>query len=649
MIGMAAPPGGIPRGHHVKLQVMNDHVILSPLPIDASLPEILHRIQTESALVVIAAPGAGKTTRIPPAIYKSRILAPRHDGVIVLQPRRIATRTVAARIAQENGWRLGATVGYQVRMENCTGPETRITIMTEGILSRRLQTDPALDGIGAVILDEFHMRTIHVDQALAMLLDVRENLRPDLKLIIASATIDAKPISDFISASCIEVPGRAYPVEIRYSPLANRSLEKACQQALEHGLENAPPGHALVFLPGVFEILKLQRYLAPFAMQYGMRIFPLHGRLPLAAQAAAIAPSHDKKIILATNAAETSITVDGVTLVVDSGQARSVQYDPQRGVNRLATHRISQASAHQRAGRAGRTAAGMCIRLWDSAEWKHQPAADPPEITLVDLSNLCLDVYRWNPLGFDALRWLTPPPKLRVESAKTLLQNLGAAECQSKLFQLSKLGHRLAELPLHPRLSRIIAAGVDAGHGAWAIMIAAVLSEGTKPVVGPSAPPAWNLYTHLKNIYESSLQHRPIAADSLSFDRSIQPLFRQLCRACHQSTVLPPLPPEDVIAGLLLTGFPDRVCMMDEGAAYRGVMVGGVGVQIIARQVDIATHVLIALDIQKNDDREKLASIHLAARISMVALLNSNYAMPTLISVELRVCKECRSRWSPYH
>ena len=624
---MGTPCGGVPRGRHAKLLAMNDRVTPSPLPIDAFMPEILHRIQAESAVVVIAAPGAGKTTRIPPAICNSRILTARNGGVIVLQPRRIATRTVAARIAEENGWRLGGTVGYQVRMENCTGPETQIIIMTEGILNRRLQADPTLDGIGAVILDEFHMRTIHVDQALAMLLDVRQNLRPDLKLIIASATIDAKPICDFLSASSIEVPGRTYPVEIQYSPLANRTLEKACLQALEYGVKNAPAGHALVFLPGVFEIHKLQRHLALFAAQHGMRIYPLHGRLPLADQTAAIAPSRDKKIILATNAAETSVTVDGVTLVIDSGQARSVHYDPQRGVNRLATHRISQASAHQRAGRAGRTAAGMCIRLWDSAEWKHQPIADPPEITLVDLSNLCLDVYRWNPLGFEALQWLTPPPKSRVESAKTLLQNLGAAECESERFQLSKMGHRIAELPLHPRLSRVIAAGVDAGHATWAIMIAAVLSDGSRPVAARSAAPAWNLYTHLENIYESSLRPQQTSANAALPDGSPQPLFRQLCRACHQSTVLPPLPPEDVIAGLLLTGFPDRVCIMDEGAASKGVMVGGVGVQIAAGRADFSMHVLIALDIQKNDDREKLASIHLAARLSVAALLNSKLPM----------------------
>ncbi len=608
---------------HAKLPVMNCHKYLTPLPIDQAMPEILQRIESDTAIVVVAAPGAGKTTRMPPAIYQSRILPASHPGIIVLQPRRIAARTVAVRIAEENNWQLGSTIGYQVRMDNCISQHTQITIMTEGILNRRLQSDPALDGIGAVILDEFHMRTIHVDQALAMLLDVRENLRPDLKLIISSATIDPRPVCDFISASCIEVPGRTYPVDIQYAPLANNPLEKACLRALEAGLQKTPPGHALVFLPGVYEIHKLQRYLGPFAADWGMRIYPLHGSLPLAEQMAAIVHSKEKKIILATNAAETSITVDGVTLVVDSGQVRSVSYDPERGLNRLATHRVSQASANQRAGRAGRTAAGLCIRLWDFAEWKHQPVADPPEITRVDLASLCLDVYKWNPAGFDALSWLTPPPPPRAKSAHTLLRQIGAVASESGTFQLSPLGHRMAELPLHPRLSRIVVAGIDAGHAAWAIMTAAILSDNGGAPSSRGDAALWNIYTHLEYMAEHQSQRRNTATGAVGVAGSVHRLFRQLCRACRQSATLPPLPPEDVMAGLLLVGFPDRVCMMDANVPSKGVMVGGVGVQIGRWQVNPATEIIIALDIQKNDDREQLASIHLAARLSIAALLNS--------------------------
>lgn len=607
---------------------MTDRAARIPLPIDDAMPDILQRLTSQSALVVVAAPGAGKTTRMPPAIYQSGVLPASSNGLIVLQPRRIAVRTVAARIADENGWRLGDTVGYQVRMENCTSPRTRITIMTEGILTRRMQSDPALDGIGAVMLDEFHMRTIHVDQSLAMLVDVRANLRPDLKLIISSATINPQPICDFLPASCVQVPGRTYPVEIQYEPLVGRSIEAACRAALERGMQKALPGHALVFLPGVYEINKVQRHLAPFAAQWGMLLLPLHGSLPLSDQAAAIAPSSTKKIILATNAAETSITVDGVTLVVDSGQARQASYDAHRGINRLITRRISQAAAGQRAGRAGRTAEGLCIRLWDSAEWKHQPPDDPPEITLVELANLCIDVYRWNPAGFNALAWLTPPPATRAESAKKLLRDLGAAEGDAGNFQLTPLGHRMAELPLHPRLSRIVLAGIDSGHAAWGMMAAAILSDSS---AGKSFRPdasAWNIYSQLEGIAQHVALSRTTKMNRAAPDLPAIVLFRQLTRLCRQPDELPPLPAEEVIAGLLLTGFPDRVCMMDSAAGFKGVMVGGTGVQLADRRLRDASEFLIALDIQKNDDRENLAAIHLAARLSMATLLQSK--LPSL-------------------
>lgn len=585
---------------------------------------MMDSLRSAGALVVVAAPGAGKTTRIPPAVYRSGILTRENPGVIALQPRRIATRALASRIAAENNWQLGGRVGYQVRMENCTGPDTQIIIMTEGILNRRLQSDPALDGIGAVILDEFHMRTLHLDEALAMLSDVRAHLRPDLKLIISSATIDAGPVADFLAAPCMEIPGRMFPVQIRYAPPAGRSLEMACRDAVEDGLQLTDARHVLIFLPGVYEIQRVAQQLTSVARHHGLRICPLHGSQPLAEQAVAISPSKERKVILATNVAETSLTVDGVTLVIDSGLARYADYDPHRGINRLSTRRISQASAQQRAGRAGRTAPGTCIRLWDPAQWKHQPPADPPEIERVDLSNLCLNVYAWNPTGFESLKWLTVPPAAGVRSAQDLLCDLGAASGGGDNFKLTELGRRLVNFPLHPRLSRILVAGIENGHAAWAALIAALLSDAGSTMANRRDGGSWDIAFYLRQAAEdfSALNDRKSVGGSQS--GSVLQLFRRLCRQCRVSEQLPPMPSPSFIAKLVCVGFPDRLCVMDRRDPRRGVMVGGTGVELgDHRGADLA-EALIALDIDKNDDRQRHAIIRLAARLSAEDILASD-------------------------
>ena len=594
------------------------------LPIDEHLPQMIDHLRAAGAVVVVAAPGAGKTTRIPPAVYRSGILSRENAGVIVLQPRRIATRALAARIAAENNWQVGGEVGYQVRMENCTGPDTQIIIMTEGILNRRLQSDPALEGIGAVILDEFHLRTLHLDEALALLEDVRTHLRPDLKLIISSATIDAGPIAEFLSAPCMEIPGRMFPVQIRYAPPAGRSLEMACRDAVEDGLQFAGDGHVLIFLPGVYEIQRVAQQLASVARHHGMRICPLHGSQPLAEQAIAISPSQERKIILATNVAETSLTVDGVTLVIDSGLARYADYDPHRGINRLSTRRISQASAQQRAGRAGRTAPGTCIRLWDAAQWKHQPPADPPEIERVDLSNLCLDVYAWNPAGFESLKWLTVPPAAGVRSAQDLLCDLGAAFGGGDNFKLTELGRRLVNFPLHPRLSRILVAGIESGHAAWAALIAAILSDAGTSMVNRRDGGSWDIAIYLRQVAEGVSALNDRRSSSGSQTGSVLQLFRRLCRQCRVPEQLPPMPSPSALAKLVFAGFPDRLCVMDRRDPRRGVMVGGTGVELSDHRGADPAEAVIALDIEKNDDRQKHASIRLAARISMEDILASD-------------------------
>ena len=321
------------------------------LPVDTVLPELIAALESHRAAVLTAPPGSGKTTRAPPALLDAGLAG--EGRVIVLQPRRVAARLTARRIAQERGVRPGEEVGWRVRFENRTSAATRLEVLTEGLLTRRLQADPFLEDVGVVILDEFHERSLHADLALAMLAEVQD-ARPDLRILIMSATLDPVPIVSFFEGDCgvVEAGGRPYPVTIRYLPRPDdRRLEDQCVRLIRTALDEQASGHVLAFLPGIGEIERVRERLDGLEVD----VFPLHGRLPTAAQDAALAPSARRKVVLATNIAETSVTLDGVSAVVDSGLYRVPRFDPALGMTRLETERISAASAAQRAGRAGRT------------------------------------------------------------------------------------------------------------------------------------------------------------------------------------------------------------------------------------------------------------------------------------------------------
>ncbi len=322
------------------------------LPIDPILPEILNAAHEARSLVLVAPPGSGKTTRVPPALLKANLLNTQNPNIILLQPRRVAARAAAQRIAEENGWSVGREVGYQIRFEKKIGPKTRLKVETEGILNRQLIADPFLEGVGAVILDEFHERSLHTDLAIALLKEVRETVREDLILIVMSATLDTGPIAIFLGdCPIIEAQGRTFPVEIAYRPTVKPASAESIASAVEEALSTThDAGHVLVFLPGAEEIRRAARQLEPIAARYNSLIFPLHGSLPGEEQDRALRPSERRKIILATNVAETSITIDGVTTVIDSGLARFASDDPARGLDRLELGKISRASATQRAG-----------------------------------------------------------------------------------------------------------------------------------------------------------------------------------------------------------------------------------------------------------------------------------------------------------
>jgi len=435
------------------------------LPIDPLVPEIVGHLRTHTSLVLQAAPGAGKTTRVPPAL-----LAPDGREVLVLEPRRLAARLAARFVSAEMGESVGGTVGYQVRFEDVGGPRTRLRFLTEGVLTRRLLSDPRLERAGCVVLDEFHERHLEGDLALALLRRLQRSERPDLRLVVMSATIDAEPIARYLGgARVIAAEGRRYPLEIEYTPHSAVPLEEQVGGAL--GRLGKLTGHVLVFLAGAAEIRRTQAACAAAAQRNGWLVLPLHGDQSPEEQDRAVGPADQPKIILATNVAESSITIEGVVAVIDSGLARVAGHSPWSGLPTLQVARISQASANQRAGRAGRTGPGRAIRLYPLEDFVRRPVHETPEIARADLTPTALLLHSMGLAGPDALEWLESPPLAAVRHAEELLRLLGADGPQ---------GREMARYPLHPRLSRLLVEARRRGVPEDGCTVAALLSAGER-------------------------------------------------------------------------------------------------------------------------------------------------------------------------
>lgn len=451
---------------------------MTPLPIDTVLPDLRSALRTRHEAVLEAPPGAGKTTRVPLALLEEAWLS--GQTILMLEPRRLAARAAAERLASELGEKVGETVGYRIRLESRVGPRTRIEVVTEGILARRLQDDPALEGVGLVIFDEFHERSLDADLALALVLNGRDLLRdePPLKVLLMSATLEGERLSALLDdAPVISSQGRAYPVEVRWGRALQQGeyldarVESVVLQALD---EQA--GSVLVFLPGQAEIRRVEQRLESALGSYpGVRLCPLHGELDLAAQRAAIepAPAGERKVVLATNIAETSLTIEGVRVVVDSGLARVPRFDPGTGMTRLDTQRVSRASATQRAGRAGRLEPGVCYRLWSETQHEQLAAYDSAEILQADLAPLALQLHRWGATP-DQLRWLDMPPAAAMSQADDLLVRLGALAADGRL---TAHGQAMAGLPAHPRIAHLLLRAKALGLEAMGCDLAALLGE----------------------------------------------------------------------------------------------------------------------------------------------------------------------------
>jgi len=514
-------------------------------PIAALLPELRHSLAAHPRLVLEAPPGAGKTTQVPLALRDADWLQGRK--IVMLEPRRVAARAAAGFMARQLGEEVGATVGYRIRFEQKVSARTRIEVVTEGILTRMLQDDPLLDGIGALLFDEFHERHLASDLGLALALDVQAGLREDLRLVVMSATLDGERLARFLDAPRLSSAGRSFPVHVAHFPARrDEATDPQVRRAIEHAL-GAHPGDVLVFLPGQREIAKVAAALDASPALRDVDVLALHGELPVEQQSRVLQPSDDgrRRVVLATNVAESSVTLPGVRVVIDTGLAREPRYDPNSGFARLDVVAVSQASADQRAGRAGRVAEGWALRLWPESQ-RLEPQRRP-EIAQVELAGLALELAAW---GSDALRFVDPPPPGALAAARDLLVRLGALDATRAI---TPLGRRMLALGTHPRLAAMLLAPRNDGERALACDLAALL-EARDPLRSRSDAVAdrWNALAAFR-------AGRVPADANRSALATLDAAAKQWRRRLRLEAPPPREAPAHALGDVLLHAFPDRI------------------------------------------------------------------------------------------
>ena len=555
-----------------------------PLPIDAALIALIAALKTGGRAVLQAPPGAGTTTRVPLAMLDAALTPGR---ILMLEPRRLAARAAAERMAQTLGEAVGQTVGYRIRGDAVTSKATRIEVVTEGILTRMIQSDPDLSGIGAVIFDEFHERSLNADLGLALTWEVRGALRPDLVVVVMSATLDSAPVATMLDAPIITSDGRAYPVETHWldRPLPPKSrLEQATADLTLHALAQSE-GSLLVFLPGEGEIRRIESLLRAH-LPPDCTLHPLFGAMDFAAQRAAIAPApQGRKIVLATSIAETSLTIEGIRVVVDAGRARRARFDPNSGMSRLVTERVTRAEAEQRRGRAGRTAPGTCYRLWTRGEEGALAQFPPAEIEAADLTGLALDLALWGARDTSGLAFLTAPNPGAFAEARALLTDLGAL---NDAGAITDHGRALAALPLHPRLGHMLTRA-----GKPAAPLAALLAD--RDPLPRSAPSDLTLRLEALANPRAYADRHPWPADRATLER-IRLEAKRLAALTATTSDLTP-------AEMAALAYPDRIALHRPGDAPRFLTAAGKGAALDPADPLARARLLVATDLD-GDTRE---------------------------------------------
>jgi ATP-dependent helicase HrpB len=647
------------------------------LPIYDIEEQIISRLKSDSRLILSAPTGSGKSTQVPQMLLKHGLLET--GQVVILQPRRLAARLLAARVAQELGVKLGDEVGYQIRFENCTSDRTRIRFVTEGVLLRQMIEDPSLKGVSVLVFDEFHERHLYGDITLAQALDLQEQSRPDLNLIVMSATLDAAGLESYLNTnhasatgkkfhgSVLSSQGRQFSVDVEYAALPSytdkRPVWEQAADAFSHYVLSGGEGDVLVFMPGGFEISQTIETIRNMSESKGFILLPLHGELEPKLQDAAVARYDRRKVVVATNVAETSLTIDGVRLVIDSGLARIARYDAHRGINTLLIERISQASSDQRAGRAGRTAPGVCKRLWSRDEHAHRAPRELPEIKRLDLAEVVLTLKAAGVTDLRKFRWLEKPDEISLAHAEELLCDLGALapapgapSPNSQLpSSITAIGRKMLAFPLHPRYSRMLLAAQEYGCVYQAALVAA-LTQGRDLLLrnvdretnsaredllgGKASSDFWILMRAWS--YAANNQFRVDACRRLGIHavtaRQVGPLLDQFLRIAEREKLdaAPREVKDEALQKCILIGFSDRVGRrLDQGTLRcelvhnrRGVLARESGVQ--------HAELFVASEIREVESRDKEVNTILSLATAVeVAWLRELF--PGDISSELRV------------
>ncbi len=593
----------------------------SHLPIDDVMPEIVGALGTAPNLVLRAPTGAGKTTRVPSALIDAGFADP--GKIVVLEPRRLAARAAARRMAQERSCRVGEEIGYHVRFDRQAGNRTRALVVTPGILLRQLQDDPFLESVSVLIFDEFHERSLDCDLALGMARLLQQTVRPDLRLVVMSATLEVERVSAYLgNCPIVTSEGRLHPVEIHYDPRSSQlHWGESIAQAMTTWLPRAE-GDWLVFLPGMQEIRQAIRALEPLAARENLALLPLHGDLPPEEQDRALLTMEQRKIVLATNVAETSVTVEGIVGVMDTGVARMQTFDSAVGVDRLELLPIARDAADQRAGRAGRIKPGLCVRLWSEGSHRQRAAQTEPEIRRIDLAGAVLHMLALGETDVAKFPWLETPPPEAVDHALGLLQLLGAVHEGT----LTEMGRNMAKLPLHPRLARMMLEGQRLGHADRAALAAAILSErdpferfstSTSVASAPSQSDVLDRVEALEAFETHGTKEFALGHLHGGAARFILRARDQLLKTLRQEFrdrfhVQYEVDADEAVLRSLLVAYPDRVARRRRHDPNRGRMVGGRGVRL-ARQSRVAdSDLFVGVDL---DDQGSEVLVRQASRV----------------------------------